>query len=467
MKTTLLASLLCAGALTLHAATPEKPNIVFILTDDQGYGDLGCYGLKTAKTPNLDRLAGQGTRFTDYYSQTVCGPARSAILTGRYPTRSKGWSMPATEITFAERMKPLGYATACFGKWDVSNRKPEIDRMPNAKGFDTYWGPLGANDRGYVELWENNNALGEDKDLASLSRRYTDRAIAFVEANKEKPFLLYLCHTMMHTVIDASPEFRDRTGNGLYADTLEELDHEVGRLVDAIDRLGLGEKTLIIFTSDNGPWNNDQEKQHAKNAGSVAWSKGPETAWGDSGPLRDGKGSTYEGGMRVPMIARWTGKIPAGRVSGQIVSGIDFFPTFAALAGFEVPPDRLIDGVDQSAHLLGKTETGARDHLYYIHGGGPLAVRKGKWKYFPGGTNRGAGYAQKGSGVPELFNLEADIGETKNVAAEHPEIAAELEALFRAYQPEPGEEARSNGKGGGKSGKKSKAKSPTPDESKN
>jgi len=433
----LLCSLWVLGGSLATAAAP-KPNIVFILTDDLGYGDLGCYGLKTAKTPNIDRLAAQGTRFTGYYSQTVCGPARSAILTGRYPNRSKGWSMPETEITFAERMKSLGYATACFGKWDVSNRKPEIPRMPNAKGFDTYWGPLGANDKGLVTLWDNGTALGDDKDLASLSRRYTDRAIAFITENKEKPFLLYLCHTMMHTVIDASPAFRDQTGNGLYADTLQELDHEIGRLIDTIDGLGLAEKTLIVFTSDNGPWCNDQKKQHAKNAGSVSWSKGPEIAWGDAGPLRDGKGSTYEGGMRVPMIARWTDRVPAGRTSDAIVSGVDFFPTFATLAGFEVTKDRLIDGVDQSAHLLGISGTGARDHLYYIHGNAVLAVRKGKWKYFPASENRGAGYAEKGSGVPELFDLVADIGEKQNVAAAHPEVVREMQALFDAFVPEPG-----------------------------
>ena len=163
------------------AEEPPRPNIVIIFTDDQGYGDLGCYGLTTAKTPNLDKLAAEGTRFTSFYSQPVCGPARSALLTGRYPIRSKGWSMPATEITFAELMQDAGYATCCIGKWDVSSRKPIIDRMPNAKGFDYYWGPLGANDAGHVVLHENNTLLGKDDDLASLSRRYTDKSIAWMQ----------------------------------------------------------------------------------------------------------------------------------------------------------------------------------------------------------------------------------------------------------------------------------------------
>jgi arylsulfatase A-like enzyme len=218
---------------------------------------------------------------------------------------------------------------------------------------------------------------------------------------------------------------------------------------------------MIVFTSDNGPWSNDKEKQHAKNASNVPWSKGPEIAWGDAGPLRDGKGSTYEGGVRVPMIARWPGKVPPGRVSGEIMHVVDFFPTFARMAGFEVPRDRVIDGVDQSELLLGKSDKGARDTLHYIMGGRPLAVRKGDWKFFPAGGERGAAYAQKGGEGPELFNLRDDVGETKNVVSTHPEIAAEMETLFRSYKPEPGEETRGEGRGGGKAGKKSKAQAPS------
>ena len=250
-----------------------RPNIVIVFTDDQGYGDLGCYGLTTAKTPHLDRLANEGTQFTSFYTQPVCGPARSALLTGRYPSRSKGWSMPASEITFAELMQDAGYATCCIGKWDVSNRKAIKPRMPLAKGFDDYWGPLGANDSGHVVLYEGNRLIGQDEDLASLSRRYTDKSIAWMtqhtKTQPDQPFLLYLCHTMMHTVIDASQDFRNQTGNGLYSDTLQELDHECGRLFRAIDELGLREDTLVIFTSDNGPWSNDQPRQHKKQEGQL------------------------------------------------------------------------------------------------------------------------------------------------------------------------------------------------------
>lgn len=427
---------------TSQETKAPRPNIVIIFTDDQGYGDLGCYGLKTAKTPNLDRMATEGTRFTSFYTQPVCGPARSALLTGRYPSRSKGWSMPASEITFAELMQQAGYATCCIGKWDVSNRKPIVQRMPLAKGFDDYWGPLGANDGGGVRLWENNVDLGESRDLASLSRIYTDKSIAWMKQqtadDSDQPFLLYLCHTMMHTVIDASPEFKGRTGNGLYADTLEELDHECGRLLKAIDDLGLRDATLVIFTSDNGPWSNDQQRQHAKNDRHVAWSRGPEIAWGDAGPLREGKASSYEGGVRVPCLVRWPGKVPAGRVNDAVFATLDFLPTFAQLAGFDLPEDRIIDGVDQTDLLLGKSETGNRD-TYFYHSGSH-GVRHGKWKLLKPNRwpkNFARTYPKDiGTNDTELYNLDEDIGETTNLADQHPQIVAELMRLTLAVEKE-------------------------------
>ena len=413
-----------------------RPNIVIIFTDDQGYGDLGCYGLETAKTPNLDHMAKQGTRFTSFYTQPVCGPARSALLTGRYPLRSKGWSMPATEITFAELMQKTGYTTCCIGKWDVSNRKPILNRMPNAKGFDYYWGPLGANDAGHVVLYENNMLLGKDEDLASLSRRYTDKSITWMQQQVtvgEKPFLLYLCHTMMHTVIDASPEFRNRTGNGLYADTLEELDHECGRLLQAIDDFGIAEDTLVIFTTDNGAWSNDAPRQNPKNAAVVPWSKGEQTAVGSNAPLREGKGSDYEGGVRVPCLVRWPGKVPAGRTSNATFATLDFLPTFARLAGFKVPEDRVIDGFDQVDLLLGKSEKGNRDHYFYHSGS--HGVRQGKWKLLHAKRwsekemERRTYPKDFGTNEVELYNLDEDVAETTNLAAQHPEIVAELQSF--------------------------------------
>ena len=298
----------CARGLALYAEA-LRPNILIVFTDDQGYGDLACYGNQENKTPRLDRLAREGTRFTSFYSQTVCGPSRSALLTGRQPIRSKGWGMPASEITFAELIRTVGYQTACIGKWDVSNRKPIIERMPNAQGFDYYFGPLGANDGGVVKLHENNEAAGSNRDMGSLSTLYTAKAIDFLEnkRDKDKPFVLYVAHTMMHTIIDASDRFRGKSKGGLYGDVVEEFDYETGRLLDALDQLDLAKDTLVIYTSDNGPWNQDKytKRKRGHPEGSIFW--------GASGPLRNGKGSCYEGGYRLPCIVRWPGRVPAGR----------------------------------------------------------------------------------------------------------------------------------------------------------
>lgn len=421
----------CAGALSAllifigmaHLSAVERPNILIIFTDDQGYADLACYGNKKNKTPRMDQLAKEGTRFTSFYAQSVCGPSRSALLTGRYPFRSKGWGMPASEITFAELIRKTGYQTACIGKWDVSNRKPIIDRMPNAQGFDYYFGTLGANDGGGVAFHKDNEPAGKTRDMGSLTRIYTDKAIDFLEnkRDKEKPFVLYIAHTMMHTIIDASERFRGKSAGGLYGDVVEEFDFETGRLLDALDRQGLRDNTLVIYTSDNGPWNQpaytNKKKGHPK--GSIFW--------GEAGPLRNGKGSCYEAGVRVPCIVRWPGKVPSGRVSDAIFSTLDFMPTFAGLAGFKVPDDRVIDGVDQAQLLLGKNSQGARQTFLYRNNG----IRRGKWKYLKSRHNV-YGYARdrKREEVEELYDLDADIGETKNLAADNPELIAELKQLM-------------------------------------
>ncbi len=409
--------LLCLG--TVHLSAAERPNILIVFTDDQGYADLACYGNKKNKTPRMDKLAREGTRFTSFYAQSVCGPSRSALLTGRYPFRSKGWGMPASEITFAELIRKTGYQTACIGKWDVSNRKPIIERMPNAQGFDYYFGTLGANDGGGVAFHKDNEPAGKTRDMGSLTRLYTDKAIDFLEnrRDKKKPFVLYLAHTMMHTIIDASERFRGKSAGGLYGDVVEEFDFETGRLLDALDKLGLRDNTLVIYTSDNGPWNQpaytNKKKGHPK--GSIFW--------GEAGPLRAGKGSCYEAGVRVPCIVRWPGKVPAGKVSDAIFSTLDFMPTFASLAGFKAPGDRVIDGVDQTQLLLGKNAKGARQTFLYRNNG----IRRGKWKYLKAKHNV-YGYARdrKREELEELYNLDADIGETKNLAAGNPELIAEL-----------------------------------------
>ncbi|MHC4812023.1 MAG: sulfatase family protein [Planctomycetota bacterium] len=433
LNLSIVLGLLFAGsalAQSTHASSRSRrpPNIVIIFTDDQGYGDLGCYGSKTIRSPRIDQLAKEGTRFTSYYVQVVCGPSRSALLTGRYPVRSHGWSMPASEITIAERLKTVGYTTGCIGKWDVSNRAAIKDRMPNAQGFDYYWGTLGANDNGRVRFHHNNKPDGATSDMASLTRIYTDKGIAFMKANKDKPFLLYMAHTMVHSVIDASPEFKGKSKGGLYGDTIEELDYHTGRLLDTIDELGLRDNTIVMFLSDNGPWNNMQKILRRKHKGAVAW--------GSSGPLREGKGSTYEGGLRVPCIMRWPGKVKAGRASDAILASIDLMPTLATLAGYELPDDRILDGVDQTKLLLGESETGARDNYYYFCRNELHAVRKGKWKLRLPNLKVHYGYVKdKGSGELELYDLEADLGESKNLAEDKPEVVAELQKLAKAFVP--------------------------------
>ena len=422
-----LAAVLCIAGAVGRAAPAERPNIVIIFTDDQGYGDLGCYGATAFRTPRIDQLAKEGTRFTSFYSQIVCGPARSALLTGRQPVRSGGWSMPASEITFAELLRRQGYATACIGKWDISNRAAIPERMPNAKGFDHYYGSLGANDSGRVVLHENNTRVGETDDMGGLTRIYTDEAIAFIRANRAQPFLLYLAHTMVHSVVGASAEFRGKSKGGLYGDAIEELDFHTGRLLDALNAPKLRENTLVIFTSDNGPWSNFQENLRKRHNGEIAW--------GSSGPLREAKGSTYEGGLRVPCIARWPGKVPAGRVSDAIFATIDFLPTFGKLAGYETPRDRIIDGVDQTDLLLGKNERGAREVFHYFSQNELHAVRQGPWKLLLPNRKVFYGYVKdRGSNEAELYQLENDIGETKNVARENPLVVERLMAVAKSFE---------------------------------
>ncbi|MCP4079147.1 MAG: sulfatase-like hydrolase/transferase [Planctomycetaceae bacterium] len=404
----------------------ERPNVLIIFTDDQGYADVGCYGGTKIQTPRLDQLASEGMRFTSFYAQTVCGPSRSALLTGRYPIRSKGWGMPASEVTFAELMQKAGYQTACIGKWDVSNRQAIVPRMPNAQGFDYYFGTLGANDDGTVAFHENNDAASSTQDMASLTTLYTDKAIDFLRHRRDpkKPFLLYLSHTMMHTIIDASERFKGKSQAGLYGDVVAEFDFETGRLLDVLDELQLRSNTLVIYTSDNGPWNQPKYTDHKKGH--------PEGAvfWGDSGPLRNGKGSCYEAGYRVPCMVRWPNKIPSNRVSDEIFATIDFLPTLASFCDFEVPSDRRMDGINQADLLLGKRETG-RKHFYFHDAG----VRQGKWKYLkPDAYFHDYAIEDGRPRVHELYDLEADVGETTNLAERFPDKVADLERLMTTIE---------------------------------
>lgn len=435
----LLTLLLVALAIRdASAQDSTRPNILIIFTDDQGYADLGCFGSNENQTPVLDKLASEGTKFTSFYAQPVCGPSRSALLTGRYPARSGGWSMPASEITFAEMVREVGYQTACIGKWDVSNRKAIIDRMPNAQGFDYYFGALGANDAGKVTLHSNNKLVGSTDDMAGLTRLYTDKAIEYLEDKRdsEKPFLLYLAHTMMHTIIDASAEFKEKTGNNLYRAVVEEFDYETGRLLNTLDRLGLGDNTLVIYTTDNGPWNQpkyyENKKGHPLNS----------MFWGDAGPFRDGKASIYEGGSHVPCIMRWPGKIPAGATNDSLMATIDLLPTFAALTGAKVPNDRSIDGVNQLECILGNSRSSRTTYIYnpgsasvqskILQGN---AIREGNWKLISPLTV-GVFLEDAGSGDWELYNLKDDIGETQNLAAKYPRKVQRLRKILEQAEAE-------------------------------
>lgn len=428
-------------ALAIRDASAQdsaRPNILIIFTDDQGYADLGCFGSNENQTPVLDKLASEGTKFTSFYAQPVCGPSRSALLTGRYPARSGGWSMPASEITFAEMVREVGYQTACIGKWDVSNRKAIIDRMPNAQGFDYYFGALGANDAGKVTLHSNNKLVGTTDDMAGLTRLYTDKAIEYLEDKRDskKPFLLYLAHTMMHTIVDASAEFKENTGNNLYRAVVEEFDYETGRLLNTLDRLGLGENTLIIYTTDNGPWNQpkyyENKKGHPLNS----------VFWGDAGPFRDGKASIYEGGAHVPCIMRWPGEIPAGETNDSLMATIDLLPTFAALTGAKVPNDRRIDGVNQLECILGNSRSSRTTYIYnpgsasvqskILQGN---AIREGNWKLISPLTV-GVFLEDAGSGDWELYNLKDDIGETQNLAAKYPRKVQRLRKILEQAEAE-------------------------------
>ena len=429
-------TLLLASALLLAACSPPEPpgpNFVIVFLDDVGYGDLVSYGSTRNSTPRLDRMAREGTRFTSFYAQTVCGPSRGALMTGRYPGRvGSGWAVRPDEVTVAEVLRDAGYRTAAIGKWDMSRRRPLDGLLPNDQGFEYFYGTLGANDNGTVTLWRDRKELETTGDMGSLTKLYTDEALAFLERQSpESPFLLYLAHTMLHVVIGASEEFIDTTDGDLYGDTLAEVDHHTGRVLDALERLGFSDNTYVLFTSDNGPWNQpEREKRYFE-------SHGGHLATGDSGGLRGAKGTSWEGGVRVPAIAWAPGRVPAGRESDAIVSTLDVLPTFAKLAGASMPPDRHLDGVDQTDLLLGRSESGARDIFHYFVRMELHAVRKGRWKLaMP--RERFHSYAPDVRPVdsPQLYDLQADVGETTDLSAENPEAVAELRALYDEMRAE-------------------------------
>ena len=419
----------CGGIGQMFGKGGDKPNFVIIFTDDQGYADVGCYGAKGFSTPNLDRMAAEGMKFTDFYSAAaICSPSRAALLTGCYPPRVSipkvlfprdNVGLNTDEVTIADVLKARGYATACIGKWHLGHL-PQF--LPTRHGFDCYFGIPYSNDMWPqnskrfppLPLIENEKAIEFNPDQSLLTKRYTEKAVEFIKKNKDRPFLVYLPHTMPHIPLFVSEAFDGKSERGLYGDVIEEIDWSVGEILKTLKELGLDEKTLVIFTSDNGPW----------------LSKGEHG--GSALPLRNGKFSTYEGGMRVPCIMRWPGKISAGSVCSEIAATIDFLPTLAKLAGVGPPTDRIIDGKDISGLM---TEAGAKsphEAFFYYSVLKLNAVRSGKWKLV---------FEHKNSPMA-LYNLQEDIGEQHDVSSQYPDVVGRLTSLAEKMREDIGDSAK-------------------------
>ncbi len=443
------------------AAAP-RPNIIVIFTDDQGYQDVGCFGSKTIKTPHLDRMAAGGLMLNSFYAQPVCGVSRAALMTGSYPIRvgepgnlKHLHTVPHTqELTMAEVLKSAGYATALLGKWHLCKEDKSAPNgfdpatMPNAQGFDYFYGtplfngynvfmadgpfrsPILRNGEVVVQAVENWDNITAD---------YTREAISYITANREKPFFLFLSHNMPHIPLGASPRFKGKSAGGPYGDAVEEIDWSTGEILRTLRELGLDEKTLVIFTSDNGPW---VETTQAMNPAGKAFI--PRDHSGHAEPLRGWKMTAWDGGSRVPFIARWPGKIPAGGKSDQILTTMDLLPTFAALAGTALPVALKIDGFDAGDFLLGKSVRSPRTEYLYYAGCLLTGIRQQQWKLVvpraaaPAGTGWSARMIERVE-EPQLFDLQADPGETTDLAAKHPTVVTALNERLESARAELGD----------------------------
>jgi arylsulfatase A len=431
-------------------ALDKSPNVVLIYADDMGYGDLGCYGATGYATPHLDRLASEGTRFTNFHvAQAVCSASRAALLTGCYPNRIGigGALMPDSkiglqqgELTIAEMLKARGYSTAIFGKWHLGHH-PQF--LPTRHGFDQYFGLPYSND-----MWPNHPTMkfpdlplieGErtielNPDQTQLTTWYTERAVRFIEEHQTRPFFLYVAHSMPHVPLFVSAKFRGKTSRGIYGDVISEIDWSVGEILSTLIRLRLEKNTLVIFASDNGPW-----LSYGEHAGSA-------------GPLREGKGTSWEGGIRVPCLMRWPGKIPAGRTSNALLMTIDILPTLARICGGRLPSHK-IDGMDVWPLLAGKK--GAQNphaaYFVYYNQNDLQAVLSGRWKLMlPHGSTTLGGNRLGKEGQPVayrkvqvefgLYDLENDIGETRDIATDHPEVVARLLNLAEQMRDDLGDD---------------------------
>jgi arylsulfatase A len=437
----------------------ESPNVIIIFTDDQGYKDVGSYGSPNIKTPNLDKMAANGMRLTDFYvTSSVCSPSRASLLTGKLPARNGvgGVLFPGqaglapSQITIAEVLKQKGYKTACYGKWHLGDNAAFL---PTKQGFDEYFGIPYSNDmyigsgqpfsssikfnnnytfekakaeqefvqqnlknraaisksdlKDKVPLFLNDSILEYPANQATLTQRYFDKAIHFINEAKKEPFFLYITPAMPHIPLFASEKFKNKSKGGLYGDVVEEIDFNVGRLLDYLKKNKLDKNTLVIFTSDNGPWLD--KKQDA----------------GSALPFRGGKFTTYEGGLRVPCIIQWAGVIPSGKVSNQLVSSVDFFPTIAKYANASLYTNETTDGFDISTTLQAK-EVSKRKYIFYSTNKEITGIRDGEWKYLVRSGERNAAVDTK----PELYNLLNDKVESKNVIEQYPEKAKELAAAI-------------------------------------
>ncbi len=439
---------LLAGGLSFVQAI-DKPNFIIVYADDLGYGDIGCFGSTLNKTPNIDRMAKEGIRFTDFYvAQAVCSASRTALLTGCYPNRvgilgalgpQAKHGIADSEMTVAQVLKTRGYATAIYGKWHLGHH-PQF--LPTRHGFDDYFGLPYSNDMWpkhptskfpALPLIEGSKSIALNPDQSQLTSWYTERAVQFIEKNKDKPFFLYVPHNMSHVPLFVSDKFKGKSPNGLYSDVIAEIDWSVGEILAAVKKQGLDEKTLVIFTSDNGPW-----LSYVTHAGKA-------------GPLREGKATSFEGGVREPFVARWPGKIPANTTQKIPAMTIDLLPTLAHLAGAALPP-LPIDGKDISPLLLDPAKAVSPHEAYYFYWNRELqAVRSGPWKlHFPHSYRTiKMGEKEPKPGRPvaysnlnlelSLFNLEKDIGETMNVASQHPDIVQRLTALAQKMREELGD----------------------------
>ena len=456
-------------------APPSAPNIVIIFCDDLGYGDVGVFGAKGYATPHVDRMASEGIRFTRFYvAQPVCSASRAGLMTGCYPNRvgiagalgpNAQIGIHSQEVTLGELVKTRGYATAIFGKWHLGHH-PEF--LPTRHGFDEYLGLPYSNDMWPrhpeakpgtyppLPLIEGDRVNELMPDQAQLTTRYTERAVQFIERSKDRPFLLYLAHSMPHVPLFVSDKHRGKTAHGLYGDVISEIDWSVGQVLDALKRNRLEERTLVVFTSDNGPW-----LSYGNHAGSA-------------GPLREGKGTCWEGGVRVPFVARWPGHIPAGAVCHEPAMTIDLLPTVAHLTGADLPAHR-IDGLDIWPLLSAEPDARSPHEVFFFYYADNQlqALSSGRWKLvlphtyrslgdqLPGRDGTPSRYTQRKIERAELYDLEADMGETRDVASAHPEVVERLDSLAEQARADLGDTlTRRTGNGVRKAGRVTPAGEP-------